>query len=619
MPYSLFYLSLTFSCLFYSGPRTRRYSDFLFLITIFCIGNASPTRPSFQPEPNNVYYFQGRCEELLPHNHYILSAAHNRFYLNRQYLTTTCQPGDSLSFYTHISSVPKASNPGEFDYAQYLKQKNVYYQLLPRTEIVQYNSSRHLPFLFERLRKTCITKTEKLTQDSVCYRLMQALCLGYKNNMDNQIQDLFIRTGTIHLLAVSGLHTGAIYLFLLFIFRHTGFYGPKKELCILPLLWAYACLTGLSPSVVRAAIILSFITLGRAFNKNYIPLNALAASAFFTLLLQPYLLKSVSFLLSYSAYTGILIIYPFLYRLPGKLSPALSKLYASCCISIAAQLPTLPIVAYYFHTITINSFLINILAIPLATLFLYSSAICMILPVALSQYLMILPEMLSHLLLSLLKLFSPFILNINKLYPQPTFVFLVYIIFICFFYLFSQRKKTGMILSLISLTTLLTYQIFLNIHLSRQKEILIFHTYRQSSILLNYEGFYSILVNSMPTENLLTPFILSHKLKPLPPHNGFLNSSLLLYHSTLQTTHDTIHIITTEYMDYSPCHTLIITGNVIPERVFSSIPTSLYPKAILLDGSNHKFISKKWEEFSRENQISFRTTTAEGCIRLNLK
>ena len=605
--------------LFYFPSPVRKYCDIFLLLAIFGIGISVSSHPHKLYPEENIYFFQGRCEEQLPYNQYILSTGNTRFYLNLYTPEITYHPGASLAFYTSISTIPDISNPGEFNTAHYLKQKKVYHRLFPLTEITQWHST-HLPsFSFKQFRKSLIRKSQILTQDSACHMLIQALCLGYKNDLDADTKHLFIETGTIHLLAVSGLHTGAIYLFLLYLFRYIGLYGPKKELCILPLLWMYACLTGLSPSVVRAATILSFISIGKAFNKNYIPLNALAASAFFTLLLHPHLLQSLSFLLSYSAYTGILTIYPLLHRLPGKLPPVLSHLYNSCCVSIAAQIPTLPIAAYYFHTIPLNSFLINIIAIPLATLFLYSSAICLVLPVAVAQYLIIIPENLCRLLLYTLRLFHPFSINLHQLYPTPVCVLSGYVCLFCLLFYLSQRKKIRLIYNILSLTIFIAYLTILNLRLSSQKEVVIFHFHQKTGILLNYKGFYTILTETPSVKNKLQPYLLSRKLKPLPPQNNYMDESLWIYQSHLQTSQDTIGILTPQNKIYAPCQSLIITGNLHPKQVFPDTMPISFPSRIILDGSNNKSTHLKWNAFCQEHNIVFRTTSTEGYIRLSLK
>ena len=473
--------------------------------------------------------------------------------------------------------------------------------------------------VFDQWREKIIQKTNRLTSDTLCQKLIQALCLGNRNDLDSELQHIFITTGTMHLLSVSGLHTGAIYLLLLFVLKCLGLSGKKTELILIPILWGYANLTGLSPSVVRASTILSFITIGKAFSRTYTPLNSLAASAFFTLLIQPHVLYSLSFLLSYSAYTGIITIYPFLFRLPGTLSPVWSKIYACICITLSAQLPTLPISAFYFHTINLTGFLANLIAVPLATLFLYSSAICLCLPVMIGQYVILVCEPLCHTLVGFLKIFIPFSFNLQNLYPSGPMVLLLYASLISLGGYLLLRKRSWLYTSIVALLFLLLNQILTNRSLASKSEIVIFHYYRQTAIVFNYKGYYTYFKNTTLSPEQTRPYIRYNKLKALPPTPSFVNSDLYWSPNCFLGRNDTIFIADQTITRYTPCHVLIITDNVLPQQLFQSGTTATHPRMIITDGSNNKYTTQKWYEFCSTSHITFRNTFETGAICLSLK
>lgn len=594
-------------------------SDILLLTGIFCCGLYLSTPPVLQPDSAEIYYIRSRCEEKLPHDNYILSACNQKFYLSHYYTDTNYRPGDSLAFYSRILPVHENNNPGEFSYARYLKQKEVFYRLHPVSPITRSGHSRDVYSFFQDLRQDALQKTARLFTDTIQRNLINALCLGYKTDLNEELEQLFTTTGTIHLLSVSGLHTGAIYLFLLFLLKLFRLNGHKTELLILPLLWSYACLTGLSPSVTRAATILSFITFGKAFSRTYTPLNSIAASAFFTLLLRPYTLFSLSFLLSYSAYSGIVLLYPYLFNLPGRLPHFYSKIYACCCITLAAQLPTLPLTAYYFHTINISGFLANLLAVPLATILLYSSATCLILPYIVSQYLSFIPELCSRLLLSFLQFVTPISINIPELYPSSGNIILIYIILISGVLFLIRRNFRWMITTNLSLALLCLLSVFSNLHHSSQKELVIFHRNRKSSVLVNYQGYYSSL-RSTPGDSLyIQPYILQHKLQSLPAHTGLITTQLYSGTFQLSTNQKTIGIVTARYPNYQECHILIVTDNLSPAKIFNPSLTGTLPHTIITDGSNHRFTTQSWSDFCKHNNIHFYNTQISGCLRIPIK
>lgn len=598
--------------------QARHLTDLLLLFIVFCCGQQISAERQPVPDVNAVYYLKSRCEEELTHRNYILSSGNQKFYLSSFYTDTLYQPGDSLYFYTRISSLSENSDPGEFSYARYLKHKKVHLRLLPVTEIRQHGHSGSVRFFFTSFRQHLLEKTAKLIKDTSCRQLVNALCLGFKNDMDPELQDVFITTGTVHLLSVSGLHTGAIYLLLLYLFRYTGLSKRGQELIVIPFLWCYACLTGLSPSVIRAATILTFITAGKVFYKTYTPLNAVAASAFLTLLFEPYTLYSLSFLMSYSAYTGILLLYPTFYHLPGKMPKYLSKIYACCCLTIAAQIPTLPISAFYFHTINIDGFLANIIAVPLATFLLYCSAISLSLPLVISTYLGPATELLSKMLIRFLHLIQPVMINVRELYPTPVTIILIYtcLILACLF--IGQKKICWLRATCCCTALLIIYLCVHNAQLSSRQEIVVFHSRQRTTILLNYRGYYSVLKNPTSDPQKIQSYIHQNKLRPLPGEVGLLNSNLQWTNSLLTTGTDTVMIVSSADYHFAPCHTLIITENISPEKLYNPMPSSL-PSLIITDGSNSSFNVRKWLTFCRNNHIPIYNTYEEGSFRLLLK
>lgn len=540
-----------------------------------------------------------------------------RFYLSRYHTDSSYHLGDSLTFYGRITPLNDRSNPGEFSYTHYLKQKNVRFQLIPETAITLSGHSDNIRSLFQNYRRHFLRKTDRLFRHTDSRMLINALCLGYKNDLDSEIQALFADTGTIHLLSVSGLHTGAVYLLLIWILRITGLNGRKRELLILPVLWAYACLTGLSPSVVRASTILTFITIGKVFNRNYTPLNSLAASAFFTLLINPHTLYSLSFLMSYSAYGGILLLYPVFDRLKEKVPPLRSFIYQSCNLTLSAQYFTLPITAYYFHTVNITGIFANLLAVPLATILLYCSIITVLLPADIGQYAAHVCEWLCRGLLLFLKTITPFSLNIKDIYLSFPLLPVIYCCLLTFVIYIGQRKKLWLRLTVISFFSLFICLVANRSYLSAQQEIAVFHYPRESVVLLNHRGRYLTLKNTAPRQSAQA-YILQNKLLPYPVMtSGILSPGFDWFPPCLSVNGVTIFIADSSHRHYIPCHTLIVTGNLAPHHLLDD--TSSLPRKIITDGSVGYDRLTQWKFFCRKHHIPIYSTADHGCIQLPLK
>ena len=605
------------------NPRLQHFAwagtDILLLATIFYIGNTTSRHTPQTYEPESVYWLEARCEEELNGNNYILSANGDRFYLSRFYIDTTYHAGDSLSFYTRILPFRHNANPYEFSYARYMEQQGVHHRLRPLSPPEPTGKSHTVASFFNAQRAKLLEKTMRLTDDTTCIRLVNALCLGYRNDMQKELNDLFIRTGTVHLLSVSGLHVGAIFGLLLFIFRRLRLSRQAAMLLALPLLWGYACLTGLDPAVVRAATILSFYAVSRMLCRTYNPVNILSASAVLTLLAEPSALYSLSFLLSYSAYGGIMLLYPYLFRLPGKLPKIPSQIYACICLTLAAQIPTLPICAYYFHTLNANGFLANLIAVPLSTLLLYAAAACLALPAAVGQILMPACEILSCTLTGSLQALAPYIVNLKDLYPTALSVALIYGMIFCFGYYLLKHKSRYLQATAGLACLLLIATVLANRHTSSRREIVIFHHHRQSAIALNYNGF--CLPLKSPSDSLLrsAPYVLRNKLQMLPAGTGSVADGFSWQPPRLCLPHDTLLIAAPGTPAPASAGILIVTGNLYPRQLFGDGFRRPYPRQIILDGSNHAYCSRAWEKFCARHRLALLHTAEEGAIYLPIK
>lgn len=468
-------------------------------------------------------------------------------------------------------------------------------------------------YYFSRLRNRFIRKADRIFEDSLSSALIKAVCLGYKEHLPASTRDLFAETGTMHLLAVSGLHTGAVWLLLTYLFRIAGIRGKKSHWLLLPVLWAYACITGLSPSVVRAAYILTFITLSHILGRDYNAFNAIAASALFALIANPAALYSVGMQMSYAAYSGIIGITPFLKRL---ITP-LPRFAAPVCVTLSAQIATFPLSAYYFHAISLNSFLVNLLAIPLTTLLLYAGIFALFLPSCIGCFLSYPIQLLCKALTCSLNLFNTINLQANRLYPTAIHLLLLYglLFFVCLYLL--SRRKNRLLLILLLMSILCGYSCLHNYFLRKKEELVIFHSYSHSCILLKRERFGFLLKNTrsvLPEEKAVS-YIQRHHLRLIPASHGFLHSQAFYDGKRLDFPDNTIHIIDRSDMQAKE-GIWIVTDNVYPQNLLTS--DTPVPRLIILDASCRHHCIRRWETVCRELRIPLRTTREEGNIHLAL-
>jgi competence protein ComEC len=222
-------------------------------------------------------------------------------------------------------------------------------------------------------RRLLLNKLHEIIPEEQPFSIAAAILFGYVNELDGDLRQTFAATGSSHILAVSGLHFSIIYAILYFLFSFLSKNRKGmiiRQLIVLSLMWLFAFLTGLGPSVVRAAIMLSLWGIGSISLLRTFGINTLCVAAFFMLLYNPFNLFDVGFQLSFAAVLAIMLINPHLVKLHESQNPLIKYLWELSCVSTSAQLGTAPLSIYYFHQFPLIYLVTNIFAIPITALLL---------------------------------------------------------------------------------------------------------------------------------------------------------------------------------------------------------------------------------------------------------
>ena len=285
--------------------------------------------------------------------------------------------GDKLLIKGFPYRVTPPLNPQEFDYRQYLAYKNIYHQHFINSDnwqLLEQASGFSLRRMSINARSFLEEKLTLFIPQPEELSVAKALILGKKEDLDKTTREVYAKAGAMHVLAVSGLHVGIIYLVLLGLLRQKQNKITRPVLVasiVIPALWGYAFLTGLSPSVLRAVTMFSFLALAQVLNRRSASLNTLAISAFILLLVNPYMIMAVGFQLSYIAVAGIIFLYPVFEKWLNPSNPVLRFLWQITALSLAAQLVTSPLSALYFHRFPTYFLFSNLLVIPAATIIVW--------------------------------------------------------------------------------------------------------------------------------------------------------------------------------------------------------------------------------------------------------
>ncbi len=296
-------------------------------------------------------------------------------YLEKSEVIKNAEAGDLLSARSEIKKIKGPENPFGFDYRKYLAGKRIYYSTFVQDKDFRlYKATGTFSTIrTEKIRLKLIAVLKRELTDNQTFQIVSALTLGYKKELSPETRSCFTSTGAMHVLAVSGLHVGMIFLFLKTIFSFMQYTKTGRFIFIFlagSCLWLYACITGLSPSVQRAAFMFTLILIGENIERPVSSYNTIAASAFFLLLIDPGLLSDMGFQLSYAAVISIVFFYPRIEQLittRNKLSRWTGQLLG---VSVAAQIGTFPLSVYYFHQFPVYFWLSNFVVIPAAYLYL---------------------------------------------------------------------------------------------------------------------------------------------------------------------------------------------------------------------------------------------------------
>ncbi len=296
--------------------------------------------------------------------------------------------GDYIMASASLYEVENNKNPFEFDYREYLRRKNIYnrayltgYTIGDSDLIVRDQTLRDRA---RSLQHNIVAEIDSVFYDSDHKALVSSLLIGYRDELSDDVRDMFSNVGLSHILAVSGLHIGFIYMILLLLFfpllvnrfRRVGYF------LIVFTLWVYAFVTGLSPSVIRATAMISILIVGKLLYLPYNSRNALFYTAITMLCYNPMYIYDVGFQLSFMAVWSIIIFYAKVKRLIDRCLgriPLINRLSSVVSLSISAQILTLPLSVYYFDIIPIWFLLANVLVVPILPFVVGLSAMAVVL------------------------------------------------------------------------------------------------------------------------------------------------------------------------------------------------------------------------------------------------
>lgn len=336
-------------------------------------------------EKNKTYKADCRVEYLVRDHQQIRVSGTLPVYFRKEGLQKRPVYGSRFVIYKPPQPIQHAGNPGDFDLVRYRALHQQYHQLFltsldvywidhePRTDYKTYLYECR-DWILNQLKK-------RLIADDGTLGVAEALLIGYRADLDSNVLQAYSNTGVIHIIAISGLHLGLIYVALTWLFPRLPFFRDSllwRGLFVLLCLWIFSLLTGASASVLRSAVMFTCIVVGSIFKKKASLPNMLATSAFFLLWYDPYLLWDVGFQLSYAALVGIVWLQKRLASCLKTNILILNKIGEMASVTVAAQITTLPFCLYYFHQFPVYFLPVNLIVVPLSTALLFGEILLLL-------------------------------------------------------------------------------------------------------------------------------------------------------------------------------------------------------------------------------------------------
>jgi competence protein ComEC len=513
--------------------------------------------------------------------------------------------GDGLLIPGKYFSIDPPFNPAEFNYKKYLAHQNIYYQefLYPgQYTVVQSNTGNQFIANALALRRKMVQKLKQQLHDPNAIAVASTLILGYKADLSEDVLQAYSKTGTIHVLSVSGAHVAIIWALLAFMLRFLNRvkHGRLiKAIIIIPIIWYYAMLTGFSPAVCRAAVMISTVILGKTYNRYINNLNILAVSAFILLLYNPLLITDVGFQLSYLAVAGLVILQPVVYAWFTFSNKWIDKLWALCSVSIAAQVITFPLSAFYFHQFPVYFLFSNLFIVIPTAVIMYSGIFYLLLPQI--PYISTgLAWILEKSILSMNYVLTwvehlPFA-SINKIWLTTTEYLLLYAIIICAFY-FLYDRKVWLLKASIILVFLLAVSTSVKKYRSYTTNSIAFLNLRKNMGIVFKNGNQAIVLSNLADTDKnynysIRPYLDSCKVNDVilyKPDQEIRSGFLRKHNKLIQFRNQFVSIINREYTDTTSVvklktDYLYITGS--PKIPLAIINKNHEYHTIIIDATN---------------------------------
>lgn len=519
-----------------------------------------------------------------------------------------------------IQEIPKNANPFSFDYQNYLEKQQIYHQVFLNGNVVVKSNCDINTWegKSDRIRRRIVHNLEKRNFSTDAMAIVQAMFLGQKQELSQELIHNYKNAGLMHILAISGLHIGILLLILKWVTQPLLNFKKGYQIqffMLICILWFYAFLIGFTPSAVRAVTMFSAVLVGTTFKRKINVQNSLVISLFFLLLVNPGYLMQVGFQMSYMAVFFIVGFQPLIYKMVTPKNGFLKYFWRLISVTLAAQLGVLPLSLYYFHEFS-GLFLVSaIFVLPVLGILLGLGFLNLIL-----AYFDLLPNIFAS-------FFGKWVYGLNQIVGflgsfddftiGPVFIsgILVLFFYLIFFNLYAFWKHQSFIFLKSGSILIVLVQIFLIYGKSagqQSGDLWILNNFKKT-LVVQKEGILAKIwvdQDSIKAENrILNDFLEGSKIKQREFIAPDLNILEFKKNKLLIISQPFNYGFIDQKVDF------ILLSNS-PKLHLEKLIDHFQPKVIIADGSNHNFLVNVWRNTCNKKQIQFISTAQTGAFRV---
>jgi competence protein ComEC len=551
-------------------------------------------------------------------------------YFKKQAQRPAAGYGSVIIFKKPIQSIRNSGNPGAFDYERQSLFKGITHQVfLDSGEYVCLNTpgTHNYKAALYQLQDNLLQIIRQHVPGEKEKGIAEALLIGYRDDLDKTLVEAYSNTGTIHIIAISGLHLGMIYMILLLLLKpleKTKAGRVLKPVIVLSVLWLFTLLAGGAPSIMRSAIMFSCILLGEVFNRNTSAYNTLAASAFLLLCINPFNLWDVGFQLSYSAVLSIMVFMNPVYNLLDIKNKWLDYIWKLNAVTIAAQILTLPVIIFHFHQFP-NLFLItNFIAVPLSSIILAGE----LLLVALA-WLPWLAAFIGKALSWLIGVMNGYIewcgglsfSTIENLQMNVAECICLYAVIIAAAAWLMQKNKKALTVAFISLFAFGSMRLYAHWKRNARQQVIVYNVPRQQAVDFIDGGHYVFQGDSVMREK---GFLRNFHLKPARIELGVTEKEWppeVVRHPFYIWQGKTVLLLDSAYRfnntsaNSLPVDVLVLSRNV--KLRWNDLTRQFNIKQVVADATNSGWKLRRWQQDCDSLHLPFYAVAGQGAFVLN--